>query len=87
MRRRFNIFALFSLFSATPSFGAKWDGVDDTVVGKFAETAGRKAVDPGFFGQGDIPVFMFLTAGVVGGFFIGYFFRQIFPPKADGEKK
>ena len=61
---------------------AKWSGVDETVVEKFAEDAGRPARDPYTnTDQGDLLLFVFLLAGVAGGFVMGYYFRDIFVDK------
>ena len=63
----------------------KYEGVDDTVVGKYAEEAGRKARDPYInTDKGDLLLFFFLIAGIAGGFVGGYCFRELFPPKAAG---
>jgi cobalt/nickel transport protein len=61
---------------------AEWAGVDETVVEKFARDAGREARDP-FINtdQGDLLLFVFLLAGSIGGFVMGYYFRQLFPPE------
>ena len=60
-----------------------WEGVDDTVVGRYAQQAGhpaRKAyIDTD---RGDMLLFFFLMAGVAGGFVGGYCFRDLFPPEA-----
>lgn len=57
----------------------KWSGVDETVVEKFAEEAGRPARDPYInTDQGDILLFVFLLAGVAGGFVLGYYYRTMF---------
>lgn len=80
--------ALPSLFVSTTAFSADWKGVDETVVEKFAEEAGRPSRDP-FINtdQGDLLLFLFLLAGAAGGFMAGYFFRALFPPKSvAGEK-
>ena len=53
--------------------GEKWSGVDDTVVGKFAKEHGReKRVSYINTDQGDLLLFVFLLAGVLGGFTAGY---------------
>jgi hypothetical protein len=59
--------------------GGKWAGVDETVVEKFAAKAGRTAKEP-FINkdQGDLLLFVFLIAGVAGGFVAGYYFRVLF---------
>ena len=60
----------------------QWSGVDETVVEKFAHEAGRAARDPYInTDQGDILLFVFLLAGVAGGFVLGYYFRVIFTDK------
>ena len=49
------------------------------MVEKFAEEAGRPARDPYInLGEGDMLLFCFLTAGAVGGFVCGYYFRALF---------
>ena len=67
---------------------AKWAGVDETVVEKFAKEAGRPPREPLInTDQGDLLLFVFLVAGTAGGFVGGYYFRELFPPKhKTGEK-
>ena len=61
---------------------AKWSGVDESVVGKFAEEAHRPPRKPLIdIGEGDLPLFCFLIAGAAGGFVAGYYFRELFPPQ------
>ena len=55
-----------------------WQGVDDTVVNKFAEAAGRPPSDPWLNPQGDLLLFAFLVAGICGGFVCGYQFHKLF---------
>lgn len=63
---------------------AKWSGVDESVVKKFAEEANRPPREPYInVGQGDMLLFFFLTAGFVGGFVAGYYYRELFPPRGD----
>jgi len=58
----------------------KWSGVDETVVEKFAEEAGRSPRAPYInVGEGDMLLFCFLMAGTIGGFILGYYFRVLFP--------
>lgn len=68
--------------------GAKWAGVDETVVEKFAEEAGRPAREP-FINtdQGDLLLFVFLLAGVAGGFTMGVYYRQLFPGGRDEQRE
>jgi hypothetical protein len=67
---------------------ASWSGVDETVIEKFAEKAGRTAHEP-FINtdRGDLLLFVFLLAGIVGGFIGGYTFRTLFPPRRRRENK
>jgi ABC-type cobalt transport system substrate-binding protein len=59
----------------------QWSGVDETVIEKFAEQAGRSAQRPLIdTDQGDLLLFVFLLAGTVGGFVLGYTFRGLFAP-------
>jgi cobalt/nickel transport protein len=59
-----------------------WEGVDKTVVEKFAAEAGHPAQEPYInTDQGDLLLFLFLLAGAVGGFIVGYAFRALFPPR------
>jgi hypothetical protein len=61
---------------------SKWSGVDESVVKKFAEEAGRPPRDPYInVAQGDLALFCFLVAGIVGGFVAGYHYRELFPPR------
>lgn len=74
--------------ASLPGRAAAWPGVDETVIEKFAEKAGRKAREP-FINteQGDLLLFVFLVAGIVGGFIGGYNFRVLFPPRPRVENK
>jgi|GEM_PF-389697 len=66
---------------------AKWSGVDESVVGKFAKEAGRPPTEPYLnTEQGDLKLFFFLIAGALGGFTVGYQFRQLFPPQQPTKK-
>jgi hypothetical protein len=70
------------------SRAASWSGVDETVIEKFAEKAGRTAREP-FINtdQGDLLLFVFLLAGIVGGFIGGYNYRILFPSQRHAENK
>jgi ABC-type cobalt transport system substrate-binding protein len=73
----------------SPCFGedAKWKGVDETVVEKFAADAGHPARKPYInTDQGDLLLFAFLVAGAIGGFIGGYAFRALFPPRASSRE-
>ena len=76
-----------SLASMAPCENAKWPGVDESVIEKFAEKAGRPAREPLInTDQGDLLLFVFLIAGTVGGFIAGYFFRELFVKSGINEK-
>jgi cobalt/nickel transport system permease protein len=60
----------------------EWSGVDETVVGHYAEEAGFPARDPYInTDQGDMLLFVFLMGGVIGGFIGGYYFHELFAPE------
>jgi len=66
----------------TSGRAASWSGVDEAVIEKFAEKAGRPAWKPFIdTDQGDLLLFVFLLAGAAGGFAAGYWFRVLFPPR------
>jgi len=59
-----------------------WQGVDETVVEKYAGKSGRKPQPPVInTDRGDLLLFLFLAAGAFGGFLGGYCYREMFPPK------
>jgi len=84
--QRFGLILLltFMITSLSPCVGSfasesKWTGVDESVVEHFAEKAGRSARAPLInTDQGDLLLFVFLLAGLVGGFVMGYYWRRIF---------
>jgi hypothetical protein len=74
--------ALLAGPAGLPAPAASWPGVDETVIEKFAEQGGRQAREPLInTDQGDLLLFVFLLAGIVGGFIGGYCFCVLFPPK------
>lgn len=71
-------------FGASAS-AADYVGVDEAVVEKFAANAGRKPTPPlANVDNGDLGLFLFLTAGAIGGFVCGYCFRSLSP---EGKKE
>jgi cobalt/nickel transport system permease protein len=71
-----------SCIVADRALGAQWAGVDETVIEKYAEEAGRSPRDSYInTDQGDLLLFVFLLAGSVGGFIGGYYFRILFHEK------
>jgi hypothetical protein len=76
----FILFVFITLNSSllTPVSAAKWSGVDETVVEKYAEEHGRPGKDPLInTDQGDLLLFMFLIGGLIGGFAAGYYWRML----------
>jgi hypothetical protein len=75
----FSAILLVSCVCSVRAVGAEWSGVDETVVEKYADEAGRSARDSYInTDQGDLLLFVFLLAGAVGGFAGGYYFRVLF---------
>jgi cobalt/nickel transport system permease protein len=74
--------------ASPPVWASSWPGIDEAVIEKVAERAGRPSREP-FINtdQGDLLLFVFLLAGIGGGFVAGYNFRTLFPPRrlAQGE--
>ena len=61
---------------------ARWNGIDETVVERYAAQAGRPAREPYInTDRGDLLLFLFLLAGAAGGFIGGYCYRGLFPPR------
>jgi len=59
-----------------------WTGIDVSIVGKYAEKYGHPPRDPYInTDQGDLLLFVFTVAGVVGGFVMGFNVRKIFYEK------
>jgi len=69
---------MFPAMSLAGEKTEKWEGVDKAVVEKIAKGQGREASEP-FINteQGDLMLFLFLTAGAVGGFIAGYSYRAL----------
>lgn len=78
---------LTGLAVESPGADEKWPGIDEAVVNKVAKEHGREARKPLFdTGQGDMQLFMFLMAGVVGGFAAGYYWRALLEGKQSQNK-
>jgi cobalt/nickel transport system permease protein len=92
MKGAATIFVLAGLIVAglacPPAHAASWSGVDKTVIEKVAGDAGRPAQESFInTGQGDLLLFVFLAAGIVGGFIAGYNFQVLFPPRRQREEE
>ena len=73
------LFIAVSCVFTARAIGAEWSGVDESVVEKYAEEAGRPPRDPYInTDQGDLLLFVFMLAGTTGGFVGGYYFRMLF---------
>jgi hypothetical protein len=57
---------------------SRWPGVDEAVVERVASAAGHERWRTFLDGTGDLPLFLFLCAGIVGGFALGYGYRALF---------
>jgi cobalt/nickel transport protein len=55
----------------------RWSGLDETVIEKLASEAGRAPRPVWFELEGDLALFLFLCAGIVGGSVLGYCFRML----------
>jgi cobalt/nickel transport system permease protein len=81
----FFICALFIFCLTPPAFAAeKWQGVDETVVEKYANEHGHPPKASLIELKGDALLFAFLVAGAVGGFVMGYYFRDFMARKRSG---
>ncbi|MFA4843297.1 MAG: hypothetical protein WC658_05650 [Candidatus Omnitrophota bacterium] len=83
------VLALFCVLCVgrMPCFAqTKWSGVDENVVERVAEEHGRKAWTP-FINtdQGDLLLFVFLVAGTIGGFILGFYWRKLFVEKDESK--
>ncbi len=57
----------------------KWTGIDVSIVGKYAEKYGHPPRKPYInTDQGDLLLFAFTVAGLIGGIIIGYNIRKLF---------
>ncbi len=65
----------------------KWTGIDVSIVGKYAEKYGHPPRKPYInTDQGDLLLFAFTVAGLIGGIIIGYNVRKLFI-EGDNHKK
>lgn len=63
-----------------------WTGTDVSIVGKYATKYGRPPRDPYInTDKGDLLLFVFTIAGVIGGFVIGFHARKLFYENNPGE--
>ena len=68
-----------------PGKEGAWEGVDVSVIEKYAAEAGRKARTPIInTNQGDLLLFVVAAGGAVGGFVAGYCWRRLISEKDTG---
>ena len=80
--------AVYAAEAVTAAEQPKWSGVDEAVIEKISQEHGR-AAKPALIDKedGDLLLFCFLVAGVVGGFTAGYYWRILFSERtAQAEK-
>jgi cobalt/nickel transport system permease protein len=82
---------LISIIVASTAFANNdktWVGVDETVIEKFAEECGRTAQQPLInTDQGDLLLFAFLLAGIIGGFIAGINYQKLFGRRENDKLK
>ena len=79
------LLAAFCLPPPVTPASEKWSGVDESVIEKVAKEHGREARDPSInTDQGDLLLFVFLLAAVVGGFIGGYYWRALMGKRGEG---
>ncbi|HEU4583374.1 MAG TPA: hypothetical protein VFS67_34185 [Polyangiaceae bacterium] len=71
------------LYAAAPEEPGRWSGIDESVIEKVAAEAGRAPRPLWFEMEGDLALFLFLCAGIVGGSVFGYCFRMLFVERVD----
>ena len=68
----------FGLHPLAFSAEGKWPGVDESVIEKYAIAHGKEPRQPLIHAdQGDLLLFVFFFAGVVGGFVAGYSWKTL----------
>lgn len=82
------VFLLLTIYGSLAIASEKWQGVDESVVERYAKEHGREAKEPLInTDQGDLLLFVFLIAGVIGGFVAGYYWRMLIVEKKDQNKR
>ncbi len=72
------LIVLITCHSSLVTAVEKWSGVDESVVEKYAKEHGREAQAPLInTDRGDLLLFVFFLAGVIGGFMAGYYWRML----------
>jgi ABC-type cobalt transport system substrate-binding protein len=83
----FSLLTILFPMSTVATASQKWQGVDESVVEKVAKEHGRATKTPLInTDQGDLLLFVFLLAGVVGGFTAGYYWRVLTESKVKDQE-
>ncbi len=82
-RKLITLFLSFSLIFFTLSLGlslateeAKWQGLDEAVIGKIASEHGREPKESFLALEGDLELFMFSLLSGLSGIVVGYYLRK-----------
>jgi hypothetical protein len=73
--------AALAASSAPPA--DRWAGLDEKVVERVSAEAGHPRWRSLLDDSGDLPLFLFLSAGIAGGFALGYGYRAVFSERRD----
>jgi hypothetical protein len=74
--------------TVSPGGDGRWPGVDEAVVGRLAQEAGRSSSNPIIdWVHGDSLLFAFLCAGLVAGFVLGFFGRALFAERVTARRE
>ncbi|MCX7913785.1 MAG: hypothetical protein N2511_04285 [Thermodesulfovibrionales bacterium] len=73
------IFIVLCYLSCSSIYASeKWQGVDESVIERFAKSFGIEPKEPLInTDQGDLLLFLFLVSGGVSGFIAGYYWRVL----------
>jgi cobalt/nickel transport protein len=75
-----------ALAASSAPHGERWAGLDEKVVERVSAEAGHPRWRTLLDDSGDLPLFLFLAAGIVGGFALGYGYRAIFSERHGEER-
>lgn len=76
-----------ALAAAPAPRSERWAGLDETVVERVSAEAGHPRWRTWLDDHGDLPLFLFLSAGIAGGFALGYGYRAVFSPRRRGGRE
>ncbi len=61
----------------------RWAGLDEKIVERVSAEAGHPRWRTLLDDSGDLPLFLFLSAGIAGGFVLGYGYREVLSRRRD----